>query len=161
MRYRLLACLSALLLAGGGLIVATAQQAGAQTEFTVVATQTNFEIILANGTVTQNPTAPLQAGDRFTLRESLAQGSTVVGFDNVDCSVTFNNNTLCDAVWAFTGRGDIMGTALLRDEVDPNSNGPSVFDAAITGGTFAYAHASGSIHFVNQSNNVSQETFQF
>jgi hypothetical protein len=68
---------------------------------------------------------------------------------------------LCDAVWAFTGRGDIVGSGLIRDEVDPSGNGPSVFDAAITGGTFAYAHASGSIHFVSTGETTTQETFQF
>jgi len=141
--------------------MATAEQAGASQEFSVTATQTNFEFISANGTVTDNPTTPPQLGDRFTLRESLAQGNTVVGYDNVDCSVTFNNNVLCDAVWAFTGRGDIVGSGLIRDEVDPSGTGPSVFDAAITGGTFAYAHASGSIHFVSTGETTTQETFQF
>ena len=74
---------------------------------------------------------------------------TTVGYDNIVCTDTFNNNGLCDAVFAFTGQGDIHATAPVRDLFDVNSNGPTVFDAAIEGGTFAYTNTTGSIHLTN------------
>jgi hypothetical protein len=161
MRYRIIAGLAALVLAGGGLVFATASQAGATQEFSVTATTTNVELVPAGGQPTTNIMTSPAIGDQFLIREQLTQGSTVVGYDNVICSVTFNNNGLCNAVFAITGKGDIHGTALIRDEFDPNTNGPSVFDGSIDGGTFAYAHASGSVHIVITGQTTSTDTFSF
>jgi len=54
MRYRILAVVSTLAVAGG-LMVAGAQHAGAQQEFTLVAHQTNFVCFPVNGLPTSNP----------------------------------------------------------------------------------------------------------
>ena len=162
MKYRILGAIAALVLAGGTLVVATAGQAGAQVEMTLTATQTNFEYVPAGGRPTANPSNNLipTIGDEIIVRESLSQGSTVVGYDNVVCTDTFNDNALCDAVFAITGKGDIHGTALIRGDFGPNA--PSVFDGSIDGGTFAYAHASGMVHVVNNSTNTgSTDTFMF
>jgi hypothetical protein len=159
MRYRIAAGLSALLVVGG-VLMATAQQAGASQEFSVVAHQTNFEFVPVGGpaTTTLGPTTPPPTpGAEIIIRESLSQGTTVVGYDNVICTETFNNNALCDAVLVFDGKGDLHGTALIRDEFDPNSNGPAVFDATIDGGTFAYSHATGMLHLVVQPNGDTQD----
>jgi hypothetical protein len=163
MQYRIIGGLSALVLAAGGLTLATVQQAGASQEFTLTAHQTNFEYVPVGGPATANPsdnTAP-GIGDEFIIREELLQGTTAIGFDNVICTETFNNNGLCTAVFSITGKGDIHVTALIRDEFDPNSNGPSVFDGAIDGGTFAYARASGGVHLVAQADGDTLDTFQF
>jgi len=159
MRYRILAVLSALA-AAGGVIVAGAQQAGAQQEFTLVAHQTNAVYVPVDGPATLNPTptAPPSIGDRFIMRETLSENGAVVGFDNIICTLTFNNNGLCDAVLAIDGKGDIHGTALVRDAFDPNGSGPSVFDATIDGGTFAYANATGYVHLSALPNGDTQDT---
>ena len=162
MGHRLLAGFVALVLAGGGLVVATVQQAGANVELSVTAHQTNFEFVPAGGQPTANPpNTPPSIGDSFIIRENLLQGTTVIGYDNIICTETFNNNGLCTAVFAINGKGDIHGTALIRDQFDPNTNGPAVSDGAIDGGTFAYAHATGSAHIVSLPSGDSQYTFSF
>ncbi|HEY2430532.1 MAG TPA: hypothetical protein VGI06_16450 [Acidimicrobiales bacterium] len=158
MRYRFIAALAAVAV-GGGMILATAQQAGASQEFSVVAHQTNFEFVPAGGAATANPnlTAPAKIGDEIIVRESLSQGGVEVGYDNVVCTDTFNNNALCNAVLVFNGKGDLHGTALIRNDFDPSGNGPTVFDATIDGGTFAYASARGMVHLIVQPNGDSQD----
>jgi len=161
MRYRILAVLSVLALAGGVMVVG-AQQAGAQQEFTLIAHQTNFVFAPVNGSPTSNPgpgTPPPETGDRFIVREALSQNGVVVGYDNIICTDTFNNNGLCDVVFAITNKGDIHGTALVRDLFDFSSNGPTVFDGDIDGGTFAYANATGSAHLTTLPDGDTQDTF--
>ncbi len=135
MRYRILAALSALVVAGGVAVVATSQQAGAQQEFSLVATQTNFAVIPAGGAATighpSNSYVP-NTRDEVTFRDTLTQGTATVGFDNVICTDTFNNNGLCTDVIAITNVGDIHLTALVRGLFTPfsgNSDGPSTFGA--------------------------------
>src|SRR5271154_6074375 len=116
MRYRILAVLSALVVVGG-VVFASAQQAGASQEFTVTAVETNFELAHAGEApiVNPGPGTPIpESGDRFLLRETLSENGTTVGYDNIVCTDTFNNNGLCDAVFAFTGVGDVHATALVR-----------------------------------------------
>ena len=160
MRYRILAVASALLVAGG-VIVAGAQQAGAQQEFTLVAHQTNFVYDPVDGPATVNPgpTAVPSIGDRIIMRETLSENGAPVGFDNIICTETFNYDGLCDVVLAISGKGDIHATALVRDVFYPNGNGPSVFDATIDGGTFAYANATGYSHLSDLPNGDTQQTF--
>jgi hypothetical protein len=160
MRHCMLAAVSVLAVAGG-IIVATAQQAGASQEFSVIAHSTNFEVVPAGGKATANPSqsfAP-SIGDEFIIREDLIQNGVTIGYDNIICTDTFNNNGLCTAVFAINGKGDIHGTALIRDQFDPNTNGPTVFDGSIDGGTFAYAHATGSVHLTSLPNGDTQDNF--
>jgi hypothetical protein len=144
MRHCILAAVSVLAVAGG-IIVATAQQAGASQEFSVIAHSTNFEVVPAGGKATANPSqsfAP-SIGDEFIIREDLIQNGVTIGYDNIICTDTF----------------DIHGTALIRDQFDPNTNGPTVFDGSIDGGTFAYAHATGSVHLTSLPNGDTQDNF--
>jgi len=159
MRYRILAVVTAVL-AMGGFLVMTAQQAGAQQEMNLVATQTNVAFVPAGQAATLTPSNSYvpNTGDEFFLRETLTQGTTTVGYDNVICTDTFNNNGLCTDVIAITDRGDIHATALVRDLFDFSGNGPGTFDASIDGGTFAYANATGSVHFVTVSGTVTDES---
>lgn len=152
---RVLAFLGTLAVAGGAFIIA-APQAGAGQEFSLVGHQTNIQLV-GNGTSTTNPNGPAAPGDRLVIREDLSSGNTVVGFDNIVCTVTFNDNLLCDALYAIANRGDIHLTALLRGGA--GQNGPSVFDAVVDGGTFAFATAHGYDHIVNLPNGDSQNNF--
>jgi len=163
MRYRILAAFSALVVVGGVALVATSQQAGAQQEFSLVATQTNFAVIPAGSAATINPSNSYvpNTGDEVTFRDTLTRGTATVGFDTVICTDTFNNNGLCTDIISITNVGDIHLTALVRDlftAFSSNSNGPGTFDASIDGGTFAYANATGYMHGVTISNAVTDYT---
>jgi hypothetical protein len=162
MRCRILGALSALTIVVAGVIGLTAQQGGASQEFTLVAHQTNFEYVPVGGPATANlsaATAPPSIGDETIMRESLMSGDVTVGYDNIVCTETFNYNALCDAVLSLTGQGDIHATALVRDAFDPNTNGPSVFDATIDGGTFAYADARGMVHLTSLPDGDTDDSF--
>jgi hypothetical protein len=157
MKKRILATAIAVGLAGAALIALGTQQAGAAQEFVVTSRTTNFEFFPTSGPPTTEPMAPPTIGDRFMLREDLLRGNVNVGFDNVICTVTFNDNLLCDALFSFTGQGDIHATALLRGGA--GENGPTEFDAVIDGGTFAYRSARGSIHVTNINDTDSRNAF--
>ena len=139
------------------MVVATAP-AGATFEFSFVSHSTNFEAVIG-GHATTDPQSQPGPGDSFVIRDDLLRGSTVIGFDNIVCTVTFNDNTMCNAVFAFTGKGDLMGTALLRGGA--GQSGPSVFDGAITGGTFAYRNAHGDVHITTLPNGDSENHVNF
>ena len=139
----------ALCIAVPTVLILTTSGAGATFEFSFTTRQTNFEA-LVGGQATLNPPMTLGPGDGFVLREDIIQNGVTVGFDNVDCTVIFNDNTLCNAVFSFAGKGDLMGTALLRGGA--GATGPSVFDGAIVGGTFAYRNARGDAHITSKPN---------
>ena len=155
---RLALLVAAIAVAAPVLIMTNVGAAGATFEFTFTSHPTNFEAIIG-GHATVNPSAQPGPGDTFIIRDDLLEGTTNVGFDNVTCTVTFNDNLLCNAVFAFTGKGDLMGTALLRGGA--GGNGPSVFDGAIEGGTFAYRNAHGDVHITTQPSGDSQNTVNF
>jgi hypothetical protein len=123
--------------------------AGASAQLSLVAHQTNLEFVTPQGSFVPSPNQGPGPGpgpgpgDRIIIREDLMQGNAVVGFDNIVCTVTFNDNTLCDATFAITNKGDIFVSTLLRGGA---TGGGQVFDAAIEGGTFAYATSRGDVH---------------
>lgn len=131
-------------------MLVTATSAGATFEFSFTERTTNQEFVIG-GKATLTPQSPPGPGDSFVIRADLLQAGAVIGFDNVQCTVTFNDNILCNAVFAFTNRGDISGTALLRGGAGQNF--PTVFDGVVTGGTFAFRNVHGDAHAVvaNQS----------
>jgi hypothetical protein len=145
-----------LAVAGGAFIVA-APQAGAGQEFSLTGHQTNIQFVSGGVSTAASPNGPAAPGDRIIIREDLMQGTVAVGWDNIVCTVTFNDNLQCDAMYAITNRGDIHLTALLRGGA--GQTGPSVFDAVVDGGTFAYANAHGYDHIVNLPNGDSQNNF--
>jgi hypothetical protein len=148
--YRIIAAVSALVLAGGGWVLATGQRAGANQDFTVTQTITNYEFVGADGTtsITTLPAYPVP-GDRIFARFTLTEGTTVVGFASFLNTATFNDDDVVTGVYAFTGRGDIHTTTYVRGGFD-FAHPPTVYDSTVDGGTFAYAHASGSVHIVTQ-----------
>jgi hypothetical protein len=149
MKRRLALFVAALFVAAPAVVMLQSTQAGATIEFGFTEHPTNAEFVI-NGQKTLQPTAPPGPGDVIVFREDLLQGSTNIGYDNGTCTVTFNNNAFCVAVFAFTNKGDITVTALLRNGAMEGQ--PAVFDAAVTGGTFAYRNAHGDGHAVNQPN---------
>jgi hypothetical protein len=138
---RFFAVVASLAVTAPVVVALTAAQAGANVEISFVERQTNTEFVV-NGATTLQPPAALQPGDRIIFRSDLLQGSTTIGFDNGFCTVEFNDNALCEAVFAITGKGDFTAIGLLRGLT------PSVFDIAVTGGTFAYRNAHGDAHVV-------------
>ena len=151
MKTRIMVGLAAVAI-GAAALVATASQAGASQELVLNAHQTNIQFVIGGKSSITPPTAAPGPGDSFVIRDDLLRGTTLVGFDNVICTVTFNNNVLCNAVLALNGIGDIHATALLRG--NPDGSTPAVFDATIDGGTFAYRDARGYAHIVDNPNGV-------
>jgi hypothetical protein len=133
-----------------------ASPAGANFEFTFTERTTNQEFVIG-GKATLAPQAPPGPGDSFVVRSDLLQAGAVVGYDNVQCTVIFNDNVLCTAMFAFTNRGDIYGSALIRGGAGQNF--PSVFDGVVTGGTFAFRNVHGDGHAVGVSPTDTNWTF--
>jgi hypothetical protein len=158
--HRIIAAASALVLAGGGWVLASGQRAGANQNLTVGETLTNFEYVGADGTSSiSGLPAHVAPGDRIITRFTLTEGSTVVGFASFVDTATFNDDDMATGFYAFTGRGDIHVTFYVRDGFD-FAHLPTVDDGSIDGGTFAYAHASGSVH-ATQQGGVYTASFSF
>jgi hypothetical protein len=154
---KVLALLAALVVGGGVTEAVTTSQAGASSEFTVVAHGTNAEFVTATGG-SLVPTGPLVPGDRLILRADLLQNGAVVGSTEVACTVMFNSDLLCDGMDTITNRGDLHVTTLLRGAVGP-SGIPKVFDIVVDGGTFAFSNAHGSGHVVVEANGDEVTTY--
>jgi hypothetical protein len=158
MRLRLLGLIVGLTTLSGAVLIATTSPAGANFEFTVIEHTTNVEYAVGNAAPSVTPPhSALGPGDRIILRHDFLQDGTNVGFNNVVCTVTFNDNVLCDVMLAFTNKGDLHASVLIRGQA--SSNPPSVFDAVIDGGTFNYRNAHGDAHIVNLPNGDAQVTF--
>jgi hypothetical protein len=156
---RRLALLAAAVAVGApAFIISNVAPAGATFEFGFSTHETNFEAVIG-GHATLNPTSQPGPGDTFIIRDDILQNGANVGFDNVLCTVTFNDNVLCHAVFAFTNKGDITVQALVRGEAGQTS--PKVFDVAVTGGTFAYRNAHGDAHAVATSDTDTNWTVNF
>jgi hypothetical protein len=147
---KVLALLVALVVGGGVVVAVTATQAGASSEFTAVGHITNVEFVTAKG-ASLAPSGALVPGDRLVIRADILQNGAVVGYSEDACTVTFNDDVLCDGIDAFTNRGNLHFSGLLRGAVGP-SGIPKVFDLIVDGGTFAFHNAHGSAHVVVLSN---------
>ena len=133
---------------GGGITVAvTASQAGASSEFTLASHLTNVEFITAQaGPSTSFPTSPMVPGDRLITRDDLTQNGTPVGHLVNLCTLTFNNEFMCEGPWALTNRGDLHTSFLARANQPSVLGFPKVYDLIVDGGTFAFRNAHGSAH---------------
>jgi hypothetical protein len=140
-------------------VAATASQAGASSEFTVVSHTTNVEFITSGG-ASLVPSLPFVPGDRLVERADLTENGAPVGFENAACTVTFNDNVVCDEIWAFTNKGDLQLSTLVRGAAGP-SGPPAVADLIVEGGTFAFRNAHGSAHAVRLPNGDQATTFAF
>ena len=145
MTRRLILLVAALAVAAPAFLIISSGQAGANIRFGFTDRFTNFDAVV-NGQHTSTPTT-VSPGDTLIFRGDLLQSGVVVGYSTESCTETFNLNALCNTVFAFTNKGDIVGTALVRGS-------PSVYDEAITGGTFAYRNAHGDAHAVVNGGDV-------
>ena len=140
MKCRIALLVAAVAVAAPAVVILNSTQAGANVAFSFTEHLTNVEAVI-NGQRTLTPMTLPGPGDSFIFRGDLLQNGAVVGFTNNVCTEAFNQNAICNTVFAFTNKGDLVGTALIRGE-------PSVYDQAITGGTFAYRNAHGDTHAV-------------
>jgi hypothetical protein len=84
----------------------------------------------------------LQTGDQIFARDTLLQGSKQIGYDNEQCTVTFDNNDLCRVVSVFPGKGHVEATWLWINR-NNSPAGPSQFSGIIDGGTNGFANTKG------------------
>ena len=147
MKRHLTLFVAALAVAAPAFLLLNSAPAGASVHFGFTQHLTNFEAVI-NGQHTTTPMTLPGPGDTFIFRSDLLENGVVVGFSNDVCTETFNLDAMCNTVFAFTNKGDLMATALTRG---PD---PSVYDDAITGGTFAYRNAHGDAHAVVSGANV-------
>ena len=143
---KVLALLLAFVVGTGVVVAVTATQAGASSEFTVVGHITNVAFVTAKGT-SLAPPGPLVPGDRLVTRADIVRNGAVVGYSEVVSTVTFNDDLFSEGINAFTNRGDLHVSGLLRGAVGP-SGLPKVLDLIVDGGTFAFHNAHGSAHIV-------------
>ena len=112
---RCLALLAALAVGGGITVAVTASRAGASSEFTLGSHLTNLEFITAQaGPSTSIPASPMVPGDRVVTRDDLTQNGSPVGHLEAMCTVTFNNEFMCESIAALTNRGDLHASFLAR-----------------------------------------------
>jgi hypothetical protein len=65
---------------------------------------------------------------------------------------------MCDEVWAFTNKGDLQLSTLVRGAARP-SGPPAVADLIVEGGTFTFRNAHGFAHAVRLPNNDQATAF--
>lgn len=99
------------------------------------------EYLTATGSSTVFP-GRLQTGDRILGRDTLLQGRRAVGYDSELCTVTFDDNALCQVTLVLPGKGQIEATWLYLDR-NALQYGPSHFTGLIDGGTGTFADAKG------------------
>jgi hypothetical protein len=123
------------------LFVATAQGAKASSTLNVVIKSAGHEYLTAAGSSSVFP-GRLQTGDRVLGRDTVMQGARTVGYDNELCTVTFDDNDLCQTILVLPGQGQIEVSWLW---VDRNASllGPAQFSGLIDGGTGTFANAKG------------------
>jgi hypothetical protein len=97
--------------AATALFVATAQGAKTSSTLNLVVQSNGHEYLTAAGSSSVFP-GRLQTGDRIIGRDTLLQGSRTVGYDNELCTVTFDDNDLCQVVLVLRGRRQIEVTWL-------------------------------------------------
>jgi hypothetical protein len=146
---KVLALLAALAVGGGITVALTASQAGASSEFTLGSHLTNIEFITAQaGPSTSLPASPMVPGDRLITRDDLTQNGSPVGHLENMCTLTFNNEFMCEQTFALTNRGDMHSFFLARGNRPSVFGFPAVYDLIVDGGTFAFRNAHGSAHGV-------------
>jgi hypothetical protein len=131
----------AIAVAAAALFVTRAQGASTHSTLSFVIRNEGTEYVTAAGSTSVFP-GRLQTGDRIFTRDADMQGARSIGHDNEVCTVTFDDNDLCQAMIVLPGKGQIQATWLW---VGRNSSlyGPPHFTGVIDGGTGVYAHAQG------------------
>jgi hypothetical protein len=123
----------------------------------LVSRDTNLEFVTAKGP-SLVPSGAFVPGDRLVERSDLMENGAVAGFENTVCTVTFNDNVMCDGIYALTNRGDLHVSTLSRGAAGA-AGIPAVADLIVDGGTFGFHNAHGSAHVVRETNGDSFITF--
>ena len=125
------------LAAATSVFVSSALGAKPTPTLSLVAHNRGLEFITAAGSTTAYP-GHLQIGDRILARDTLTQGNRSVGYDDELCTVTFDNQELCQDTMVLPGTGQIEANWLWTDW-------PSGFTGVIDGGTGTFARAKGEV----------------
>ena len=123
------------------LFVGTAQGAGARSTLSFVVQNRGTQFVTAAGSTGVFP-GRLQTGDRIFTRDSLLHGASSIGYDNELCTVTFDNNDLCQTILVLPGEGELQASWLWIDR-NASAYGPRHFSGVIDGGTGTFANAKG------------------
>jgi hypothetical protein len=123
------------------LFVGTAQGAGAGSTLGFVVHNHGTEYVTAAGSTSVFP-GRLQTGDRIFSRDLLLERGRSIGYDNEICTVTFDNNDLCQTILVLPGKGQIQASWLWIGR-NASTYGPPDFSGVIDGGTGTFAHAKG------------------
>jgi hypothetical protein len=136
--------LSTALAAGAAVVavfVGTAQGAGTPSTLSFVVQNHRTEYVTAAGPTSVFP-GRLQTGDRILSRDSLLARGRMIGYDNELCTVTFDDNDLCQTSLVLPGKGQIQASWLWIDR-NASTFGPPHFSGVIDGGTGTFANAKG------------------
>jgi len=128
------------LTAAVALFASNAFGAGSGHAISYVAQNEGTEFLTSSG-ASQTFPGHLATGDRIVTRDSVLSGNRPVGYDNELCTVTFDDNDLCQIVIVIAGKGHIAATWLWVGRNRPQL--PAHFDGVIEGGTGTYIHAHG------------------
>jgi hypothetical protein len=123
------------------LFVGTAQGAGTGSTLSFVVQNHGTEYVTAAGSTSVFP-GRLQTGDRIFSRDLLQERGHSIGYDNELCTVTFDDNDLCQVVLVLPGKGQIQASWLWIDR-NASTNGPPHFSGVVDGGTGTFANAKG------------------
>jgi hypothetical protein len=126
-----------------GLSVAASSALAQPGTLTVVAKGTGTVFVTHSGTVTSKYPGVLVTGDRIFSEGHEFIAGKAAGFDNEECTVTFDGNDFCHDVAVLTGRGEIELTYLLvgRNHL---TSGPRQFSGIIDGGTGEFQDVHGT-----------------
>ena len=123
------------------MFVGTAQGAGARSTLSFVVQNHGTEYVTAAGSTSVFP-GRLQTGDRIFTRDLLLDRGHSIGYDNELCTVTFDDNDLCQTIVVLPGKGQIQASWLWIDR-NASTYGPAHFNGVIDGGTGTFADARG------------------
>jgi hypothetical protein len=140
---KLIAIVLGIAVAAVGLSVGASSALAKPGTLTVVAKGTETVFVTHSGLVTSKYPGALVTGDRiFTEGKDFIAGKAA-GFDNEECTVTFNGNDFCHDVAVLPGRGEIELTYLLVGR-NHSAAGQKQFSGIIDGGTGEFENAHGT-----------------
>ena len=122
----------------------SAQGAGTRATLSFVVHNHGTEYVTAAGSTSVFP-GHLQTGDRIFSRDLLLERGRSIGYDNELCTVTFDDNDLCQTILVLPGKGQIQASWLWIDR-NASASGPPRFSGVIDGGTGAFANAKGQFN---------------
>jgi hypothetical protein len=140
---KLIAIMPAVVLAIVGLAVVTSSALAKPGTLTVVAKGTGTVFVTHSGLVTSKYPGALVTGDRIFSEGREFIAGKAAGFDNEECTVTFDGNDFCHDVAVLTGRGEIELTYVLVGR-NHSTSGPRRFSGIIDGGTGEFQDARGT-----------------